>query len=141
MRRTSRSWALGGALLLVFGAGSAGPHAVRASAQQMAYEDVVTNLRNGDPRVRLESLVLLRGAGYLESATPVAALIGDPVADVQAAAVETELLLYLADDAYTREFGREIVKAKDASLALLAFAQGPGALIPNVPPPAVVTKS
>jgi HEAT repeat protein len=102
--------------------------------QDIAYEDVVARLKSPDANVRIEALGLLGRAGYIDAIAPVVPLISDPVADVQAQAIATEVALLLADEAYTRAFAKPIIKSKDASLPLLAFAQGPGATVANLPP-------
>ena len=112
--------------------------AVPARAQQWSFEEVVANLKVGDPKVRMEALVLLRQAGYLEGATAVAPLLSDPVPEIQGLAIETAVSLYLVDEAYVREYGQAVVRQKGASLPLLAFAVGRGATIANLPPLAVL---
>ncbi|MEW5981175.1 MAG: HEAT repeat domain-containing protein [Acidobacteriota bacterium] len=109
------------------------------AGQQLAFEDVVARLEVGDPRGRLESLRLLRDAGYLEAAVPVAALLTDPIAEVRVQAIETEVSLFLADEDYTRKYAAAIVGQRGATLPLLAFAQGPGALIASPVPREVVS--
>lgn len=105
----------------------------QARAQQWSFEEVVANLKVGDPKVRMEALRLLRQAGYLEAAPSVIPLLSDPVPDIQALAVETAVALYLVDETYVREYGQAIVRQKGASLPLLAFAVGRGATIANPP--------
>jgi HEAT repeat protein len=134
--RSTRIGRIVGAFLLI-GAVSlvdAGP----ACAQQWSFEEVVANLKVGDPKVRMEALKLLRQAGYLEGATAVAPLLSDPVPEIQQLAIETAVALYLVDEAYVNEYGQAIVRQKGASLPLLAFAVGRGATIANTPPLAVV---
>lgn len=115
-------------------------HAAPAGGQkQMAFEDVVANLKVGDPRVKLDALQMLARAGYIEAAGAVIPLLTDPVAEVQNAAIDTLLSLFLVDEAYTRKYGASVVKAKGASLPLLAFAQGPGQLVANKFPPEVLS--
>jgi HEAT repeat protein len=109
-----------------------------ALAQQWSFEEVVANLKVGDPKVRMEALKLLRQAGYLEGATAVAPLLTDPVPEIQQLAIETAVALYLVDEAYVNEYGQAIVRQKGASLPLLAFAVGRVATIANTPPLAVV---
>jgi HEAT repeat protein len=109
-----------------------------ARAQQWSFEEVVANLKVGDPKVRMEALKLLRQAGYLEAATAVAPLLTDPVPEIQQLAIETAVALYLVDEAYVIEYGQAIVRQKGASLPLLAFAVGRGATIANTPSLAVV---
>ena len=101
--------------------------------QDVAYEDVVAWLKSKDAKVRIDALGLLARAGYIDAVVPVVPLIDDPVADVQAQAIATAVSLFLADEGYTRAFASPIAKSKDASLPLLAFAQGPGATVANLP--------
>lgn len=115
------------------GAGPAQP-----APGQLAFEDVVARLKVGDPRIRLEGLELLAQAGYIEAAGPVTPLLTDSVAEVQLAAIDTLLSLFLVDERFTREYGGDIVGQKGASLPLLAFAQGPGQLVANPFPPDVI---
>lgn len=135
MTRRVRNWAL---VLGVAVSVSVAPRAALAQGQQVAYEEVAASLKVGDPTVRLDALRLLREAGYLEAVGPIAPLLSDPVGEVQAEAIEAEVALFLADEAYTRAFAEGIVKQRGASLPLLAFAQGPGATIANVAPPMVL---
>jgi len=105
------------------------------AGQQVAYESVVANLKVGDPRVKLDALNMLAQAGYLEAAGPVIPLLTDPVAEVQLSAIDTLLSLFLVDEAFTRKYGADVVGQKGGTLPLLAFAQGPGALVANQFPP------
>ncbi len=133
---------LGLTAVLVCGliAGAAGDlrAGTRVPGQQVAYEDVVANLKAGDPRVKLDALRMLSQAGYIEAAGPVTPLLNDSVAEVQNAAIDTLLSLFLVDEAFTRKYGAEIINSKSGSLPLLAFAQGPGALVANQFPPELV---
>ena len=139
MRRTVQSRAAVVALLAVIAGVTPGPGLQPVRGQEIAYEDVVARLKSPDAKVRIEALGLLAGAGFIDAVAPVAALLSDPVADVQAQAIATEVSLFLADEGYTRAFANRIVKSKDASLPLLAFAQGPGATVANLPQAAVMT--
>ena len=64
---------------------------------QANWQDVVRNLRNPDPQIRLKSTQQLGGSGYVEAAEPVAPLLQDPDDRVQAAAIEAELGFFLVD--------------------------------------------
>lgn len=119
--------------------GPAVARAARATGQRVTYEEVVANLQVGEPRVRIDALRLLKDAGYLEAAVPVAALLGDQVSEVQVQAIETLVSIFLADETFTRKYAGDIVKQKGATLPLLAFAQGTGALVPNPVPHEVVS--
>lgn len=108
------------------------------TGRQIAFEAVVANLKVGDPRVRLDALYLLRDSGFLEAAVPVAVLLSDSVSDVQVLAIDVEVKLFLVDEAYTRAITKTLAKQSGATLPLLAFAQGPGAVIANPAPAAVL---
>lgn len=108
------------------------------TGQPIAFEEVVARLKVGDPRVRLDALNLLRDSGFLEAAVPVAALLTDPVSDVQMLAIDVEVKLFLVDEAYTRAMTRTLGKQSGATLPLLAFAQGRSAVIANPAPAAVL---
>lgn len=108
----------------------------QAFAQQAQFQDVVRMLRHPDARERLQSVKMLREAGYLEAAEPLAPLIADPSDDVQLAAIEAELSFFMIDDGTRTRFG--FVTSRPKSLGLAAFEAGPGALRPAPVPPAVV---
>jgi HEAT repeat protein len=57
------------------------------------------------------------------------------VAEVQLAAVDTLLGLFLVDEDYARKYGQSVVRDKKASLPLLAFALHSGQLVANIFPP------
>ena len=88
-RRPGRLAALACAMALLAAAGVGRPAPVAAARadgqQQLSFEDVVANLKVGDPRVKLDALKLLGQAGYLEAASTVAPLLADPTAEVQMA--------------------------------------------------------
>ncbi len=130
-RRTTALFAMAGVLLT----GAWGE--LGAARQQIPFEDVIANLKAAAPSNRIQSLKMLRDSGYLEGALPVAPLMADPVKEVQVDAIDTEVSLFLVDEGFTRQVGRDIVGKGDASLALLAFAQGAGAIVANPVPPVV----
>jgi HEAT repeat protein len=137
---TRAGWAASTATRLAALAAAAVVLAVPAPArgQDVPFETVIAGLKSPQPTQRIGSLVLLRQAGYLEAAPAIAPLLADTDPTVQGAAVETALTLYLVDPNYTYAFGRSIVKDKGATLALLAFVQGPGATIANPVPPEII---
>ena len=69
-----------------------------ASAQQARFDDVVRNLRNPDPKVRISAVRLLRESKYPEAASPIAALVTDPVDQIQLEAIAAELSFFLVED-------------------------------------------
>lgn len=101
---------------------------------QANWQDVVRNLRNPDPQIRLKSTQQLGGSGYVEAAEPVAPLLQDPDDRVQAAAIEAELGFFLVD----RIGGVRIMGfGGSKSTAQEAFEAGP--LVRAAPPaPAAV---
>lgn len=105
------------------------------SAQQAQFQDVVRMLRHPDADERLRSVKMLREAGYIEAAEPVAPLIADPVDDVQLAAIDAELSFFMADDGTRTRFG--FMTSRPKSFGLASFEAGPGAVKP-LPVPAVV---
>ena len=94
-------------------------------------------LRHPDARERLRSVEMLREAGYMEAAEPLAALIADPNENVQLAAIETELSLFLLHDGSRRRLGG-FVTSRPKSLGLAAFEGGPSLVKPVPVPVAVV---
>ena len=107
------------------------------SAQQAQFQDVVRMLRHPDPRERLKSVEMLREAGYMEAAEPVAPLIADPDDDVQLAAIETELSLFMLSDGSRRRLGG-FMTSRPKSPGLAAFEAGPSAVKPVAVPAAIV---
>lgn len=110
---------------------------IPAVAQQAQFQDVVRMLRHPDARERLKSVEMLREAGFMEAAEPVAALIVDPEDDVQLAAIETELSLFLLDDGTRRRMGG-FMTSKPKSPGLAAFEAGPSVVKPVPVPVAIV---
>lgn len=107
------------------------------SAQEAQFQDVVRMLRHPDARERLKSVEMLRDAGYLEAAEPVAPLIADPDDDVQLAAIETELSLFMLSDGSRRRLGG-FMTSRPKSPGLAAFEAGPSVVKPIAVPPAIV---
>ena len=68
------------------------------SAQQIAFEDVVRNLRNPDPELRISAVRLLRESRYPEAIAPMAALVNDPINDIQLEVLSTQLGFFLVED-------------------------------------------
>ena len=110
-----------------------------AAAQEPRFEDVVRNLRNPDARVRLNAVRLLREARYPEAIGPMAALVNDPVDQIQIEAIDAELAFYLVQDVPARRRIGFVIEVRNAGLASTAFAQGPLAVWPRPVPPELVT--
>ena len=73
------------------------------AGQQARFDDVVRNLRNPDPKVRLNAIRLLRDAKYPESIAPMAPLVLDPVDEVQLDAIAAELSFFLDQDVKSKK--------------------------------------
>jgi HEAT repeat protein len=108
--------------------------AVPASGQQIRFDDVVRNLRNPDPKLRLDALRLLRDARYPEAIGPVAALIADPIDAIQLEAIATELSFFMVDDVSPRKRFAFFIEKRSAGHAAAAFEAGPLAAWPRPAP-------
>ena len=101
---------------------------------QARFDDVVRNLRNPDPRVRIKAVRLLREAAHLEAVTPMAALVNDPIDEIQLEAIGAELSFFLVDDVPARKRVALVVEVRNAGGAPAAFDLGPLAAWPVRPP-------
>ncbi len=109
-------------------------------AQQARYEDVVRNLRHPDPKVRLAAAKLLHESKYPEAAAPIAALLGDPVDDIQLEAIAAELSFFLIEEAPAKSpVALAFETRRDGGPALSAFDRGPLAVWPRPVPPELTT--
>jgi HEAT repeat protein len=109
-----------------------------AGAQPLRFDDVVRNLRNPDAKTRLSALKLLREAKYPEAIGPIAALITDPVDDIQLEAIATELSFYIGGEVKARRMIGFVVERRNPAMAATAFDLGPTAVVPRGVPPEVV---
>jgi HEAT repeat protein len=113
--------------------------AVAAVAQQPArFEDVVRNLRNPDPKMRISAVRLLRETGYAEAITPLAAVVNDQVNDIQLEAIDAELSFYLVEPVPTRNRVALVVEVRTDGRAPAAFELGPQAVWPKAVPAELV---
>ena len=108
-------------------------------AQTLRYEDVVRNLRNPDPKVRLASVKLLRDAKYPEAIAPLAPLVDDPVDEIQLETIAAELSFYLGQDVRSRRMVGFVIEKRQSAIAEAAFDLGPTAVWPHPVPPALVS--
>jgi HEAT repeat protein len=122
------------AALCVLAASLASP----AAAQQTSFEDVVRNLRNPDAKARLSAVRMLREAGYIEAAAPIAAVVTDPVDDIQLEAIAAELSFAAVEDVPSRRHVALLVEVRNKGQALRLFEQGPLAAWPRSAPPEVI---
>ncbi len=109
------------------------------SAQQQRFDDVVRNLRNPDPKVRLSAVRLLRDAKYPESIAPMAPLVLDPIDDVQLEAIAAELSFFLEQDVKTTKMVGFVIEKRKSAIAAAAFDLGPLAVWPRPAPAELVT--
>ena len=108
------------------------------AAQPLRFDDVVRNLRNPDPKVRQSALRLLRDAKYPEAIVPMAALINDPVEQIQLEAIAAELAFFLVEDVPAKKRVAWIVEVRNEGKAPAAFALGPLAVWPREAPPELI---
>jgi HEAT repeat protein len=109
-----------------------------ASAQELAYEDVVRNLRNPDPEVRVSAVRLLREAKYPEAVVPLAALINDPIDEIQLEAMSAELSFFVTKAMPTKRKIAFVLERRASNHASRAFDMGPFVPIANRPPAELV---
>lgn len=109
-----------------------------ASAQPQRFDDVIRNLRNPDPRVRLAAVQLLRESKYPEAIGPLAALVVDPVDQIQLEAISAELSFFMLEDVRTRKRVAGFVEVRNPGRAAAAFDMGPLAVATHVAPPELV---
>jgi HEAT repeat protein len=106
--------------------------------QQQRFDDVIRNLRNPDPKVRLMAVQLLRESKYPEAIGPIAALVTDPVDQIQLEAIAAELSFFLFEDVRTRKRVAGFVEVRNPGRAAAAFDEGPLAVSPHAAPPELV---
>ena len=112
---------------------------VAAVAQQPArFEDVVRNLRNPDPKIRISAVRLLRETGYAEAIAPLAAVVNDQVNDIQLEAIDAELSFYLVEPVPTKKRVALVVEVRTDGRAPAAFELGPLAVWPKAVPAELV---
>ena len=109
-----------------------------AAAQQARFEDVVRNLRNPDPKTRLGAVRLLREAKHPEAVAPLAALVTDPIDEIQLEAIAAELSFFLVEDVPARRRVALIVEVRSGGGAPAAFDLGPLATWPRQAPPELI---
>ncbi|MCA1561083.1 MAG: HEAT repeat domain-containing protein, partial [Acidobacteria bacterium] len=109
-----------------------------AAAQSTRFDDVVRNLKNPDAKVRIAAVRLLNEANHAEAAEPVAALVIDPVDEVQLAAIDAVLTFFLAQDIPARRRVGGVIEVRNRSRAKAAFDAGPTAVRAQAVPPALV---
>lgn len=113
--------------------------ALPVSAQQLRFDDVVRNLRNPDPKMRLSAIHLLRDAKYPEAIGPIAALVNDPVDEIQLEAIAAELSFFLERDLRSKRMVGFVLEKRRSGLGRGAFELGPYAVWPRPAAPELVS--
>jgi HEAT repeat protein len=109
-----------------------------AFAQAAKFEDVVRNLRNPDPKIRVSAVRLLREAGYAEAIGPMAPLVNDQVNEIQLEAIDSELAFFLVEPLPVRRKIGFVPSLRSAGRAISAFDAGPLAVWPKAAPPELI---
>lgn len=135
LRKAATAAVLLVAALAAFGLAASSP---RAGEQPARFDDVVRNLRNPDPKTRLTAVRLLREARYPEAIVPVAALVNDPVDQIQLEAIATELSFFLVQSLPERRRLGFVVEVRNRGMAPEAFDSGPLAVWPRPAPPELI---
>jgi HEAT repeat protein len=112
--------------------------ATSAAAQQLRFDDVIRNLRNPDPKTRLDAVRLLRDAKYPEAIAPMAPLVLDPMDDVQLETIAAELSFFLDQDVKSKKMVGFIVEKRTSAIAAAAFDLGPLVVWPRPVPAELV---
>ena len=113
--------------------------ALPAFGQQLRFDDVVRNLRNPDPKIRMSAIHLLRDAKYPEAVAPIAPLVMDPVDDIQLEAIAAELSFFLDQDVRSKKMVGFVLEKRKSAIAQGAFELGPYVVWPRAVPPELVT--
>lgn len=107
-------------------------------AQQVRFDDVIRNLRNPDPKVRLASVKLLHESRYPEAIGPIAPLINDPIDQIQLEAIWAELSFFVTHDVQAKKRLGGVVEVRNPGQAAAAFEMGPLAVERRAAPPEVI---
>jgi HEAT repeat protein len=110
-----------------------------AAAQQLRFDDVIRNLRNPDPKIRIGAVRLLRDAKYPEAVAPLAPLVLDPLDDIQLETIGAELSFFLEQDVKSKRMVGFVLEKRKSAVAAAAFDLGPLAVAPRPVPAELVT--
>lgn len=114
------------------------PSLVATVSAQRPYEDVIRDLRSADPPTRVAAMRALATASYPESMAPLAALLTDPVDDIQLEAIETLLGFVVTDKVATARRVALVIEVRDKPRAEGVFDLGPFVILPRPVVPEVV---
>ena len=110
--------------------------AAPAAAQKVRLDDVVRNLRNPDPKARMQALEILREAQHVDAIPAIAPLINDQFDDIQLEAIGTELSFYMVEDVRARKRVAFIIETRGGGgRSESVFNAGPLAVWPRAVPP------
>lgn len=109
-----------------------------ASGQTAKFEDVVRNLRNPDPKIRVSAVRLLREAGYAEAIGPIAPLVNDQINEIQLEAIDSELSFFLVERVPAKKRVALVIEVRTEGRASAAFEAGPLAVWPKTAPPELI---
>lgn len=109
------------------------------AAQQLRFDDVIRNLRNPDPKVRVNAVRMLRDAKYPEAVAPLAPLVLDPIDDIQLETIGAELSFFLEQDVKSKRMVGFVLEKRKSTVAAAAFDLGPLAVWPRPVPAELVT--
>ena len=113
--------------------------AAQPPQQPLRFDDVVRNLRNPDPKAREAAVRLLRAAKYPEAIVPMAAVVLDPIEEIQLEAIDAELSFFLPDhDVRAKKMIGHVIEQRKSAIALAAFDLGPLVVWPRSAPPELV---
>lgn len=114
------------------------PSLVAVVSAQRPYEDVIRDLRSADQATRVSAMRALATASYPESMAPIAALLTDPVDDVQLEAIDTLLGFVVTDKVATARKVALVIEVRDKPRAEGVFDLGPFVILPRPVVPEVV---
>jgi len=113
-----------GALLAV-------PAAMGQEVAPVAFEQMVSDLRNEDTGTRLRAVQALKAAAMPEAAIPLTRALADPNDNVQLQAIGAELNIFLADKVAGRRKVGLVVEVRDDISASAVFNAGVNVLEPT----------
>src|SRR5262245_8539378 len=110
-----------------------------AHPAQVSFEQATRDLASPDAGARFKAAQMLKEAGYPEAAVPLAALVTDPVDEVQLEAIAAELNLFLEERIVPRKRIGFVIEVRNQVLAESAFSSGPLAIGARPVPREVLT--
>src|SRR5262245_34826118 len=99
-----------------------------AVSAQVPFELATRDLGSPDAGVRVKAAQMLKETSYPEAAVPLAALVTDPVDEVQLEAIAAELNIFLEDRIVPRKRIGFVIEIRNQVLAESAFSSGPLAI-------------